>query len=103
MGLEWCFAGLAGVAVLEDEPRRGASLWGVSEALRLKFGCRPAPASRINRERTEAALRSDLGDPIFEATLALGRALPLDRAFALALGGDEVDEIQRQHQDGHTG
>lgn len=87
MGLAWCFAGLAGVAALEEQPGLGAQLWGVSASLRRRFDCRAAPASRANRERTEALLRAQLGGAAFDAAVAQGQALPLDRAFALALIG----------------
>jgi non-specific serine/threonine protein kinase len=81
----WCLAGLAGVAVLNEEPERAARLWGAAEALRQSIGCRPAPAARATRELMAAA-REQLGDAIFDAEWAEGQALTPDQAIAVALG-----------------
>lgn len=84
--LSWCLAGLAGATALEEDPERGARLWGAGEALRERIGCRIAPASRLNRERTVALLREQLGDERFEAEQTIGRAMTLEQAVAYALG-----------------
>ena len=82
MGIAWC---LAGAAALDEEPERGATLWGAGEALSEKLGCRIAPASRYNRERTVALLRTQLGEAEFERLIIEGRGLTMDEAIALAL------------------
>jgi tetratricopeptide (TPR) repeat protein len=85
MGISWCLAGFAGAAALSEEPERGARLWGASEGLRQRIGCRVAPASRLNRERTDAMLREQLGDEPFEAEQMHGRAMSLEQAIEYAL------------------
>jgi tetratricopeptide (TPR) repeat protein len=84
-GVSWCLAGLAGVAVLDEEPERGARLWGASEALRQTTGCRPAPAARATHERLMAAAREQLGNAAFDAAWAEGEKLTLEQAIKLAL------------------
>jgi predicted ATPase len=81
----WCLAGLAGVAVLEVEPRRAAQLWGAAEALRQLIGARHAPASRATRERLMAEAREQLGEQAFAAAWAEGQVLTPEQAIALAL------------------
>lgn len=81
----WCLVVLAGVAALERDHSRGARLWGAGEALRERVGCHIAPASRMNRERTVALLREQLGDECFEAEQAIGRTMTLEQAVAYAL------------------
>lgn len=81
----WLLTAFAGVAALMQEPNQGARLWGAGEVLRERVGCHIAPASRLNRERTVALLREQLGDERFEAEQAIGRAMTLDQAVAYAL------------------
>jgi len=85
IGITWCLATLAGVATRDEDPERGAQLWGASEAFREQIGCRIASASRLNRERTVAMLRQELGKAHFEAEAATGRALSLELAITLAM------------------
>lgn len=87
-GIAWCLAGLAGVAVLEEDPERAARLWGAAETLRQRLGCRPAPAIRVTHQRLQQAARDQLGSAAFEAAWAKGRALSLDAAVSLALESD---------------
>jgi non-specific serine/threonine protein kinase len=84
-GIAWCLAGLAGVAVLDEEPEHGARLWGAAEALRQSIGARHAPAARATRERLMAAAREQLGDVAFDAEWAAGQALTIEQALALGL------------------
>lgn len=85
MGVSWCLCGLAGASVLNNDAAHGARLWGAGEALREQIGCRIAPASRKNRERTEAILREQLGESAFVRLVAEGRAWPAEQAVAEAL------------------
>jgi predicted ATPase/transcriptional regulator with XRE-family HTH domain len=87
MVLSWCLATLAGVCTLDEEPERGATLWGASEALRERIGCRIAPASRLNRERTVALLREQLGEAEFARLTAEGAQMDVDEAVAFAREG----------------
>jgi tetratricopeptide (TPR) repeat protein len=84
MGMSWCLAGFAGAAALDAEPERGSRLWGAGEGWRRKIGCRIAPASRQNRERTVRLLREQLGDAQFEAAQAIGSTMSLEQAIDLA-------------------
>ncbi len=80
----WCLAGLAGVAVLNDEPDRAGRLWGAAEALRTSIGGRHAPASRANREWLMAKARERLGEAAFVAAWVEGARLTLEQAVAFA-------------------
>jgi tetratricopeptide (TPR) repeat protein len=81
----WCLAGLAGGAVLDEEPERATRLWGAAEALRLSIGARQAPAARATRERLMAAAREQLGEAAFVAAWTNGQALSWEQAAAYAL------------------
>jgi hypothetical protein len=81
----WCLVVLAGAAALDEDPERGAKLWGAGEATREQIGCRIAPASRANRERTVAMLRKQLGEAEFVRLTAEGAKLTVDAAVELAL------------------
>ena len=83
--ISWCLVGLGGAYALDEEPERGAQLWGAGEGLRQGMGCRIAPASRLNRERTVALLREQLGEAEFERLTVEGRAMSLEQAIAHAL------------------
>jgi predicted ATPase/transcriptional regulator with XRE-family HTH domain len=85
MTLSWCLAALAGAYALDKEPERGARLWGAGEALREQVGCRIAPASRHNRERTVALLREQLGEAEFTRLAAQGVKMTVDEAVTFAL------------------
>ena len=90
MTLSWCLATLSGAHALDEEPERGATLWGAGEGLRERIGCRIAPASRKNRERTVALLREQLGEAEFARLVAVGAAMTIDEAVAFALGDESA-------------
>jgi tetratricopeptide (TPR) repeat protein len=83
--LTWCLAGLGSAAALGGQPERAARLWGAAERLRQSIGCRPAPASRATYERAMSIAHAALGDDVYAAAWAAGRALSLDAAVAEAL------------------
>ncbi len=85
MCVSWCLAGLAGVAVVNDNPERGAWLWGAAEALRQSIGTREAPASRATRERLIAQARDELGETAFASAWAEGQAALPEQVIAQAL------------------
>ena len=64
---------------------RACRLFGAAEALREAGGWPLAPAHRPEYEHQVAAVRDTLGETAFAAAWAQGRALPLERALALAL------------------
>jgi tetratricopeptide (TPR) repeat protein len=85
MVMSWSLCGLAGACALDEEPERGAQLWGAGEALRERNACRIAPASRQNRERTVAMLTQQLGEDEFARLAAEGAAWTLEQAVEAAL------------------
>jgi predicted ATPase/DNA-binding XRE family transcriptional regulator len=87
MAFSWCLAVLAGALVLEEEPERGAVMWGASEALRQRLGCRIASASRKNRERTVALLAEQLGHARFDELCAEGARMSVSQMLAYAQAG----------------
>jgi hypothetical protein len=84
-GMAWCLAGLAGVAVLDEEPERAARLWGAAEAQRQAIGARQAPAARATRERMMAAAREQLGEAAFAEAWGKGQTMTPEQAIELAL------------------
>ncbi len=85
IGVSWSLSGLAGACALNNDAARGATLWGAGEALRERIGCRVAPASRRNRERTLAQLRVQLGEVEFARLAGEGTTWPLEQVVAEAL------------------
>jgi tetratricopeptide (TPR) repeat protein len=86
-GVAWCLAGLAGAAVLNEEPERAASLWGAAEQLRSMLGAREGPATHATHERLMAQARAQLGDAAFDAAWAQGAATQLQQVLDDVLGG----------------
>jgi hypothetical protein len=78
--------GLAGAAVLADDYRRGARLFGALAAMRERSGITEAAGSfRAINERDEAFARAALDADTFEAAWSEGRAMTLEQAVAYAL------------------
>jgi DNA-binding response OmpR family regulator len=86
--IAWCLAGLGGAAALGDAPRQAARLWGASDQLRARLGCRVGPASRLTYERLLAQARAQIGVDAFAEAWAEGGALSLDQAIAEALSDE---------------
>jgi predicted ATPase/class 3 adenylate cyclase len=78
---------LASVARARGDPDRSARLLGAAEALRETLGQRPSPAELRADEAEAAAVRAELGDEMFAAAWAEGRAMPLEQAIARAFEG----------------
>ncbi|MDQ7843359.1 MAG: tetratricopeptide repeat protein [Armatimonadota bacterium] len=77
---------LAGLLARSDRAGIAAALLGASESLREAFGLVPGPGVQAAlREAGEAACER-LGDAVYEAEVAKGRAMTVDEAVALALG-----------------
>ena len=77
------FAVLAG---REQRAARAVRLLGAGEAFCGTIGARPPVAARTDYERTVAEGRAALGEAVFAAAWAEGRAMSLDEALAYALG-----------------
>jgi hypothetical protein len=77
---------------MASEVALGARLYGAASALRMAIQAPVAPSDRAEYERLDRQLRAALADAA-EATLAAGRALPLDDAVddALALAREYGD------------
>ncbi len=59
--------------------------WGAAEVLRETFGLRRPPADQVEHERRVASAKVALGETVFEATWAEGRAMTLEQAIEYAL------------------
>src|SRR4029077_12966899 len=70
MQAAWCLAGLAGAVVLDEEPERGAPLWGAAGAQSPCIEGRAARAARATHARLMAEARAQLGDEAFDAAWA---------------------------------
>jgi non-specific serine/threonine protein kinase len=84
--LAWCLAGLAGAAVLYEEPERAAFLWGMAEKLRQSIGARQAPATHATHERLKVQARKQLGEELFNAKWAEGQSASVEQTIADATG-----------------
>ena len=76
---------LAWVAIAQAEPQRAARLGGAAEALWEALGVPLPPEQRAGHDQAMQAMRAALGEELFVAAWAEGRALPLEQAIALAL------------------
>jgi predicted ATPase len=92
-GMSETLGEMAQLAVAEggrENTRRGARLFGASEALRERIGVPLPPVDRALHERWLAAGKAALGEAEFEALCQDGRAMELGAAVAYALG--ETDD-----------
>jgi predicted ATPase/transcriptional regulator with XRE-family HTH domain/Tfp pilus assembly protein PilF len=79
---------LAWSVAVQGRPERAAQLVGSAAALRETLGVPLAPEYRLGHDQAVKAMRTALGEEVFAATLAAGRALPLDEAVTMALAVD---------------
>ena len=85
-GVVSALSGLASLAARWDQPERAARLLGVREAMRAALGLPPVwPQHRRWYDPLVAGVRAALGDDLFVASWAAGRALGLDEAVAEGL------------------
>jgi tetratricopeptide (TPR) repeat protein len=88
-----CFTGLGGVAAAYGAADRAAQLWGAAEAL---LETREAAVYAYTLDRAlyaqmVAAARAQLGEPMFAAAWAEGKAMRLDHAIPYALTSNHAD------------
>jgi non-specific serine/threonine protein kinase len=78
-----CLNGLAGVALLENDLRRAAQLFGAAEGLAQRFGARShePPLIRFN-ERNQATLRQRMAPAALERAWQEGRGMSVAEALA---------------------
>ncbi|MGH3145725.1 MAG: tetratricopeptide repeat protein, partial [Rubrobacter sp.] len=80
--------GLARVSAMQGRPEQAARILGVSAALREELGTLLTPIARADHDHAVDTARAALGDDAFEAAWAVGHALSLEGAVALAVGDD---------------
>ncbi len=76
---------LAGVAIIDEQFRRAAWLYGAAEVAREVLGAALPPRDNEARERDLSLLRERLGEQSFYLELTKGRATNLDKAMDFAL------------------
>jgi hypothetical protein len=79
--------GLARVAEARGQPERSARLLGAALALLDGIGTRLGAIERAEQERCASAVRAELGEEVFAAAWAEGRAMPLEQVIEYALAG----------------
>jgi tetratricopeptide (TPR) repeat protein len=80
-----CMFGLAGVAAVQSQPERAARLWGAAEVQMAEGSSFFDAADRGLYDRSVAGAGAQLGDEVFEALRAEGKAMALDQAIEYAL------------------
>ncbi|PZR95773.1 MAG: protein kinase, partial [Candidatus Chloroheliales bacterium] len=83
--------GLASVATAQEQPERGARLFGAAAALRDAIKAPLHPTDRSEHERGVMLLRQRLGEAVFSRLWAEGQALALSAAIEYALSGRVLD------------
>jgi tetratricopeptide (TPR) repeat protein len=82
-GVVEALAGLAGLALDQEEPVRAAKLLGAAAALLSALGAPISPPDRLEWEQDEARLRAGLGPELWTNLQAAGAALDEAEADAL--------------------
>ncbi len=85
LGIAECLEGLAVVAGVKGQPDRAAALFATAEAIRKTVGAPLPPVDRAEYDRNVDAVRVTLGEEMFSAASAKGRAMPLEQAIEYAL------------------
>jgi non-specific serine/threonine protein kinase len=85
LGLVQCLEGLAGVACAQGDYEKGVRLFGAAEGLRETLAVHRAPSDQADHDQRVASARAALGDAVFAAALAEGRAMTLEQAIEYAL------------------
>jgi hypothetical protein len=96
-GIAECLAGMAGIELSSDQPESAARLLGAAAAIREALGITPWMGETELIEADERAVERLLGPTRYAEAVASGRALPVERATALALGtgvGPAADTVR---------
>ena len=80
-----CLEIMAGGAGAQGRAQRAARLWGAAEAMRKDIGVPLQPEDRKLLDPYLATARSSLGEAVWQATLAEGRAMMPEQAIEYAL------------------
>jgi len=88
VGIAWCVELLGWVAATEDDARRAAVMFGMSDTLWQQIGGRLAGWGTVRElsEQCKAKVREALGGPAYDAEVQRGRSCTPDEALAYALG-----------------
>jgi predicted ATPase/DNA-binding SARP family transcriptional activator/DNA-binding CsgD family transcriptional regulator len=84
-----CLEIMAGGAGAQGRAQRAARLWGAAEAMREDIGVPLQPEDRRLLDPYLATARSSLGEVVWQATLAEGRAMMPEQAIEYALTAEE--------------
>jgi predicted ATPase/DNA-binding CsgD family transcriptional regulator len=77
-----CLAGIACIAASLDHPEQAARLFGAADAILAHIGAAIWPVDKGDHDRHLVLVRERLGEDVFAATFAAGRALALEDAIA---------------------
>ena len=80
-----CLEGLAWVISLQGENQVAARILGASEALRRTINLTRLPADQVWQETLLEQIKTQLGEPEFEASWAHGNKLELEKIINLPL------------------
>lgn len=89
-GIAYLLESVAGLAATLGHAKQTARLLGAVEALREVIGAPLAPADRPDHDRLVTRMCSALGEGMFAAAWAEGRAMTLEQAISEALSIDDV-------------
>jgi predicted ATPase/class 3 adenylate cyclase/Tfp pilus assembly protein PilF len=92
LGLVQCLEGLAGVACAQRDYEKGVRLFGAAEGLRETLAVHRAPSDQADHDQRVTSARAALGDAVFAAALAEGRAMTLEQAIEYALAAEPHPE-----------
>lgn len=86
-GVAECLLGVAAVLVRQGEAETAVRLMAAAQRQFQRLGAGIWPADRADYERSLALVREQLADEEIEAATAVGEAMSLEAAVALAAGG----------------
>lgn len=84
-GIAWCLTGFAGLAAKRGQSKRAARLFGAASALRDSIGEPQRPIVRAAYAPLEVAVRTELGDALFQEYWNEGVQLSIDHATDYAM------------------
>ena len=86
-GIAECIAGLASLRAKQGKPLIAAQMLGAAEALLGASGAAWWPADRVEVEKTQSILQSELDKDEFTAAWSAGQRMTLDQAIAFVSDG----------------
>ncbi len=101
-GIVQCLEPLAAIAVMDDEPRRAAKIFGAIDVLLESVGAQPPLIFRADHEPNLAAARAALDEATFAALFAAGRKLRTHEIVYLALDESTDERHDSDFSDAET-